>query len=285
MKDSSQWYFREIDKFSPLNKEEANDLIKRYRAGDLTARDQLVNSTLKLVKRVVRDYLYLIPDLGAITVDDLIQEGTDGIFEAIDQFDITKDYKFSGYAYHWITQRIKKLLSEKLRPVHVPGNIVSAGIKINKYRKKFISENQREPSNQELAIFAGYDLKKLEKILSYNSINWIYLSTKTSHRNNEKSDLSYGDILVSEDLDQDKQSYFYLEIVDEYLSCLSETERKIIIDRYGLNGNQEGLSLGTLGLKYGLTGVWIGQVCQKALKKMRRLNRKKSLLKNLASKT
>ena len=76
-----------------LSSEETNELFKRLKQGDLSAKELLVNGNLKLVLSILKKYTSRVDNL-----DDLFQFGCIGLIKAIDNFDITLGLKLSTYA-------------------------------------------------------------------------------------------------------------------------------------------------------------------------------------------
>lgn len=78
----------------PVLKEKAKEeLIRRVKAGDESARSELINGNLRLVLSVVQRFLGR-----GESPDDLFQVGCIGLIKSIDNFDVTQNVKFSTYA-------------------------------------------------------------------------------------------------------------------------------------------------------------------------------------------
>ena len=77
----------------PLSKEEEHRLFTRTRAGDMAARNKLIEHNLRLVSHIVKKYYTTAKDQ-----EDLVSVGTIGLIKAIDSFDISKGARFATYA-------------------------------------------------------------------------------------------------------------------------------------------------------------------------------------------
>ena len=102
--DGLNQYLRTIRKYPLLTKEEEYDCVQRWQNNrDSQALQKLINSHLKLVAKIAFGYLgYGLP------YSDLISEGSVGIMQAVDRFDIEKGFRFSTYASLWIRAAIKE---------------------------------------------------------------------------------------------------------------------------------------------------------------------------------
>ncbi|KKK88152.1 hypothetical protein LCGC14_2746050 [marine sediment metagenome] len=108
--DSLQLFLKDIGKVRLLTAQEEVDLAKRIERGDLDAKQKMVESNLRLVVSIAKNYRNQgLPFL------DLIQEGTLGLVRAAEKFDYRKGFKFSTYATWWIRQAITRSLTRRAR--------------------------------------------------------------------------------------------------------------------------------------------------------------------------
>src|ERR1700684_2177395 len=117
--DSLQLFLKDIGKVRLLTAQEEVDLAKRIERGDLDAKQKMVESNLRLVVSIAKNYRNQgLPFL------DLIQEGTLGLVRAAEKFDYRKGFKFSTYATWWIRQAIARALADKARTLRIPVTVV-----------------------------------------------------------------------------------------------------------------------------------------------------------------
>ena len=90
-----------------LNNEEMRALCVQAQAGDKPARDQLVQSNLRLVLSIVQRF----GNRGE-NPDDLFQVGCIGLLKAIDNFDLSMNVRFSTYAVPMIIGEIRRYLRD-----------------------------------------------------------------------------------------------------------------------------------------------------------------------------
>src|ERR671913_565860 len=144
--DSLQLFLKDIGKVRLLTAAEEVELAKRIERGDLDAKQKMVESNLRLVVSIAKNYRNQgLPFL------DLIQEGTLGLVRAAEKFDYRKGFKFSTYATWWIRQAIARALADKARTIRIPVHVVEKLNKIGRAERKLVTELGREPTPDEKA--------------------------------------------------------------------------------------------------------------------------------------
>jgi RNA polymerase primary sigma factor len=157
--DSLQLFLKDIGKVRLLTAQEEVDLARRIERGDLEAKHKMVESNLRLVVSIAKNYRNQgLPFL------DLIQEGTLGLVRAAEKFDYRKGFKFSTYATWWIRQAIARALADKARTIRIPVHVVEKLNKIGRAERKLVTELGREPTPDEIAEVTGIDPEEVESI-------------------------------------------------------------------------------------------------------------------------
>ena len=157
--DSLQLFLKDIGKVRLLTAQEEVDLARRIERGDLDAKQKMVESNLRLVVSIAKNYRNQgLPFL------DLIQEGTLGLVRAAEKFDYRKGFKFSTYATWWIRQAIARALADKARTIRIPVHVVEKLNKIGRAERKLVTELGREPTAEEIADVTGIEPEEVESI-------------------------------------------------------------------------------------------------------------------------
>ncbi len=261
--DALQLFLRDVGKVRLLSAQEEVELAKRIWRGDLDAKAKMVESNLRLVVSIAKNYRNQgLPFL------DLIQEGTIGLVRAVEKFDYRKGFKFSTYATWWIRQAIARALADKSRAVRIPIHVVEKVSKIGRAERKLISALGREPTIDELAEVAGIDPDKVESI-KRSAQAPISLQTPVG----DERESEFGQFIVDEHAESPYERVVEIvtnEALRDALSCLSYRERRVLELRYGLAGEYPH-TLDELGRTFNLTRERVRQIENLSLRKLQDL--------------
>lgn len=132
-------------KLPVLKEREKNELLRRVKQGDKSARDELINGNLRLVLSVVQRFASR-----GENPDDLFQIGCIGLIKSIDNFDISQNVKFSTYAVPMIIGEIRRYLRDN-DSIRVSRSIKDTAYKAMQAKEALINELGREPTVLEMA--------------------------------------------------------------------------------------------------------------------------------------
>src|SRR5256712_9846239 len=157
--DALQLFLREAGRHPLLTAPQEVELAKRIERGDMAAKSHMIQSNLRLVVSIAKNYRNQgLPFL------DLIQEGTLGLIRAVEKFDWRRGYKFSTYATWWIRQAVARALADKARTIRMPVHIVQPPPKMNRAERTLWMELGREPSLEEIAEEASLPLQQAREV-------------------------------------------------------------------------------------------------------------------------
>ena len=158
--DDVRQFLSEIREFPRLTVEEERDLARCCAPGDEDAIRQRVNSNLRLVVSVAREYAGR-----GVALLDLIQEGSIGLLVAARKFDYTLEFRFSTYATKWIRQGVTRCLLNHAGLIRVPLHTAEKMRKVDVTRAVLRQELEDEPSIAQIAQRSGIPEEKVEELL------------------------------------------------------------------------------------------------------------------------
>ena len=159
--DDVRQFLREIREFPRLTAEEERDLARRCAQGDGDAIRHMVNSNLRLVVSIAREYAGR-----GVALLDLIQEGSIGLLVAARKFDYTLEYRFSTYATKWIRQGVTRCLLNHAGLIRVPLHTAERMRKIDVTRSILRQESGEDPSAAQIAAASGLPESKVTELIS-----------------------------------------------------------------------------------------------------------------------
>ncbi|MCD4835030.1 MAG: RNA polymerase sigma factor RpoD/SigA [Bacteroidales bacterium] len=261
-------YLQEIAREGLITIEEEVELAQRIRKGDRLALEKLTKANLRFVVSVAKQY-----QNQGLTLPDLINEGNLGLIKAAEKFDETRGFKFISYAVWWIRQAIMQALAEQSRIVRLPLNQVGSLNKINKAFSRFVQENERTPSPDELA--EKLELPK-DKVVDTMRVSGRSVSVDAPFAVGEESSLL--DVLINDDSPNADNSLInesLIREVDRSLATLTDRERDILKYFYGIGVSE--MTLEEIGENFGLTRERVRQIKEKAIRRLRHTSRSKLL--------
>src|SRR5437764_4727650 len=260
--DALQLFLREAGRHALLTAAQEVELAKRIERGDAEAKQRMIQSNLRLVVSIAKNYRNQgLPFL------DLIQEGTLGLIRAVEKFDWRRGYKFSTYATWWIRQAVARALADKARTIRMPVHIVERLQKMNRAERTLWMALGREPTLEEIAEEANLPIAQAHEVRAAARA-----STSLDQPVGEQEDAVFGHFVGNDEpLPRDTvEGSLRSEALAQALAALSERERQVIILRYGLD-DAEPKTLEDIGRRLGLTRERVRQIETEALKRLAKL--------------
>jgi RNA polymerase primary sigma factor len=267
-------YLREIGRFPRLTPQQEIELAAKIKKGDAKAREQMINSNLRLVVTIAHDYANL-----GLPLLDLVSEGNIGLTKAVERFEPGKGAKLSTYAMWWIKQSIKRALANQSKTIRLPVHLVDKVAKVRRVSLQMSDELGREPTDDELGEEIGIASDKVARLRSVG-IRPASLDAPIG----DDDSTEFGEVIG----DEDAQTPFELlrdeslrSEVDGLIAVLDSREKKIISQRFGLDGGKP-KTLEDVSKGFGVTRERIRQLQNIALAKLRRALSKREDLLNAA---
>ena len=263
--DTIRTYYKEIGAIPLLSSKEEQALAIHMENGDVSAKQRLIESNLRLVVNIAKHYLNQGLDLA-----DLIEEGNIGLMKAVDRFDYKKGYKLSTYATWWIRQSITRAIADHGSTIRLPVHITESRNKIKRAGKTLLQQYNREPTIKEIAAYMQeFDPKWTEsKIIEYMSIEEQPVSLNAPV--GEEGDSCMEDFIQGADTNIESEIEIKLlhDQLMDVMKNLSEKEADILMLRFGFTDGRTH-TLEEVGQKYNVTRERIRQIESKALRKLK----------------
>jgi RNA polymerase primary sigma factor len=257
--DALNLFLREVGRRPLLTPAQEVELAKRLERGDLEARQQMIESNLRLVVSIAKHYRHQgLPFL------DLIQEATLGLIRAVEKFDWRLGYKFSTYATWWIRQAAARALADDARTIRLPIHIVERLQKMKRAERTLWTQLGREPALAEIAEEANLPLQQAHEVRAAART-----SASLDQPVGEQEDALFGDFVAGNDPLPEEKADVSLrrQALSQALAVLPDRDRQVLALRYGLGG-VEAKTLDDVGLRLGLSRERIRQIERDSLRRL-----------------
>ena len=254
-------YLSDLKRHPLLTREEERRYARAARDGDEQAKEKLVNSNLRFVVNISRQY-----QNRGIPLSDLVSEGNIGLLKAVDKFDPERGYHFTTYAVWWIRQSIMKALEAQSRSIRLPAHAASVVERIGWARSELRQRQRREPTTDQIARFLGLPVQRVADLMS---VSRDPLSLE-SPAFDEDVPAELGDSVcdkAARSPEEEAMANVLKADINNVLGSLTRRESDIVQSRFGLNGRQR-LTLNELGRRYRLTKERVRQIEKRALERL-----------------
>jgi RNA polymerase primary sigma factor len=258
--DPLKLYVRQIGGGALLTREEERELARRKDEGDEEAKRRLIESNLRLVMAITRNYTK-----ANVPLLDLIQEGNLGLIRAVEKFDYRLGYKLSTYATWWIRQAITRALADQGRTIRLPVHVADQVRRLLRARRQLAQKLNREPSLAELARETQQSEERVRELLELVE-NPVSLETPVGDGESLYGDL-IEDVNAPAPHEQTADQARGRELAGA-LEQLNPRMRRVLSLRFGLDGEPPH-TLEEVGTQLGITRERVRQLETRALRELR----------------
>jgi RNA polymerase primary sigma factor len=258
-RDPLRLYVRQIGDGRLLTAPEERELARLKDLGDERAKRRLIESNLRLVMSIARNYVN-----AGVPLLDLIQEGNLGLIRAVEKFDGSRGFKLSTYATWWIRQAITRAIADQGRTIRLPVHVVDQVRRVTRARRILVQKLGRDPTAEELAAETDFPAKRVTELLELVE-DPVSLETPVGD-----GDSLYGDLLEDTNaaLPEVVTAERLREVeITEALAKLNPRMRRVIELRYGLAGEKP-RSLEEVGSVLGVTRERVRQLEASAFREL-----------------
>lgn len=259
--DNLYQYLVEIGQVSLLSADEEKSLAHQMHTGDSRAKNRLIESNLRLVVCIARRYINR-----GLSLADMIEEGNLGLIRAVEKFDPDYGARFSTYASWWIHQAIERAIINQSHLIRLPVYLVKKHQKYLQVYQKLTQIHAHEPTLHEVAHEMGISDEELLELVS-----WDKQEVSLDESINEENDLflieTLSDSMAVDPIEVLQEQDLH-QILERWLSSLTERERDIIEKRFGIHGHDE-LTLDNISESTYLTRERVRQIQIQTLRRLR----------------
>ena len=254
-------YLKDISKYKILSSSEINELITLAQSGDRIARDKVVNSNLRFVVTVAKQF-----QGRGIPLMDLIESGNLGLIYSIDKFSTERGVTFLSYAIWWIKQFIYKSIYWHSKEIRLPMSQQLLVNEITNTIENFIKINYRTPTSVEISELTGIPSDQIDFLAQFsNKMVSVDDFIGGDEDNNQICDIIPDN---NESLDEILNKEYVSSEIKKILSNLTIREHDLLCMLYGIG--MPPVSSKVIANMFGVSRERIRQMKEITLEKIRK---------------
>ncbi len=256
---------RRVDMVQPvrtLTDDQVRDLWKSYRAKpDLKTRNQLAEHYLPIVRYTSERLYAKLPD--EVDINDLYQDGFQGLLDAIESFDMERGVKFETFC----AARIRGAILDSLRANDwVPRLVRARASKLNEARQALEIKLSRAPNDKELAEYMGLCTEEYERLVRDANATGVISLNRKCYETDTNKDVHEIDIIEDKRGENPLHKIQRDDLRKLITKGLSKNERLIVLLYY-----YEEMTMKEIGATLDLSESRVSQMHSSILARLRPL--------------
>ena len=260
-------FLTDIRKIPLATVDEEEELVTSYKEGDQSAKNRLIEANLRFIYSVAKVY-----SRNEEEVLDYVNEGVIGLETALERFDPSKGYKFLTYGVWYIRRQMNTFLLTKRKTISNSAPVAHVQKKMDSVKQRTYAETGTVLSDVDALdiVKQSYDVKvKDERVLSTITMSYIdepISDDYTVEESDRFTEHTASDNQYNERVEREYQD----QLINYYLSHLSEKERDIVKMRYGI-GSYRGreISKEEISVKHNVSPERVDRICDAAFARIR----------------
>lgn len=254
-------YLSEIAMIPLLRAEQEWELGARVRAGDIDARQRMIEANLRLVVSVARAHVGR-----GVAMMDLVAEGNLGLIRAVEKFEPERRLRFSTYSVWWIRQAVRNAIMQQGRTVRVPVHVLREVAQTLRARRELTGQLGRPPHIDELAATLDRSAASLAELFRVTE----RISSLDAPLGDDPGHTLIDQIASPSEPSGAPDDSEGSDPLAGWLGQLDERQRYVLERRFGLGSNAV-QTLAELGEELGVSRERVRQIQEQALRRLREL--------------
>ena len=234
MADTMSSYFGHLSKGRLLTREEEVELSQRMEAGDKAARNQMIESNLRLAVSIAKRH-----QRSGCSLEDLIQESNVGLIKAVDRFDWRRGFKFSTYASWWIKQAVRRHVTDTASDIRVPAHMTALAWHISVFVEEYDAKFGTKPTHEEIAAMMCIPVSSVQDVLNSSGVRaTVSLDQMIGDSDGKKVIETIADddnVMPDDTIDRQK----VMQAISKCLDRLTPREEQVLRLRFGVSDIQD----------------------------------------------
>ena len=252
----------EKESVKTLQERNAEDLKLYFETKDEDLRNEIVTNNLRLVYKIADEFSKKYH----VSIDDLIQEGSFGLMNAVENYDPKFETQLSTFAFPYITNKMNIYVNKCLNPISIPANVQ---MKLNKMKdaiKKLTIKLQRDPTNEEIANEMNESVDQIQEWKMYSNYK-VFSDSKSNDDEESTSIQDYYPDPTQNPSELAKSNELYEKLMFE-INALPEKKREIYKRKNGIGVEKD--SLKNIAKDNDISLQRVAQICDEIDKQLKK---------------